>query len=186
MLFRYLVGVLFLFGSAVAVADEIDLTLSDNSALFRYIQHFNSSYGHSAVDAGFLYTNSNDFLVMLGMQVEGEAGSGSPGLHVGVGLKGFSANTDAFDLFAVAIGGELRFSPASIPRLAVRANLYHAPGIVTFMDADRFSYGTLSVEYEILQQATVYLGYRNVEVDRKGFANTELDDDSHIGLRIEF
>jgi len=186
MLFRYIVGAVLLCGSTLVMAQEIDLTLSDNSALFRYLHHSNSGYGHSEVDAGFLYTNDNDFLLMLGIQVEGEAGSGSPGLSAGVGVKGFTANTDAFDLFAVGIGGELRYSPPSISRLGFRIQLYHAPGIVTFMDADRFTYGTLSVEYEVLQQATVYLGYRNVETDIRGQGNAELDDDSHIGLRIMF
>jgi len=186
MLFRYLVGVMLVCVSAAVVADEVDLTLSDNSALFRYILHSDSNYGHSEIDAGFLYTNSNDFLVMLGFQVEGEAGSGSPGLHVGVGVKGFSVNTVDYGLLAAAIGGELHYTPRSMSRLSFRGQVYHAPGIVTFIDADNFTYGALSIEYEILQQATVYLGYRNVEVGRKGFTNAELDDDSHIGLRIEF
>jgi hypothetical protein len=186
MLFRYLFGLILVCGSAVAVADEVDLTLSDNSALFRYIQHSNSSYGHSELDAGFLYTNSSDFLAMVGMQVKGEAGSGSPGLHVGVGVKGFSVNTVDYGVLAVAIGGELHYSLASMSRLSFRGQLYHAPAIVTFMDANRFTYGALSIEYKLLQQATMYLGYRNVTVGRKGFANADLDDDTHIGMRIEF
>ena len=186
MLFRYLVVILLLLGSASAGAQEIDLTLSDNSALFRYLQNAKTDYGNSQVDAGFLYTDTNDFLLMLGIQVEGEAGSGSPGLHLGVGIKGFSVNTDNFDLLALAIGGEVRYSLPSQPRLGFRGQIYHAPNIVTFMDADRLTYATLAIEYELLQQASVYLGYRNVQADILGNANAEIDDDTHIGFRIVF
>jgi hypothetical protein len=186
MLFRNLVAVILLLASATAMAKEVDLTLSDNSALFRYIQHANTSYGNSQYDAGFLYTDSNDFLLMLGFQVEGEAGSGSPGLQLGIGVKAFSVNTDTFDLLAFAIGGELRYSLPSQPRLGFRGQIYHAPNIVTFMDADNLTYGTLAIEYELLQQATVYLGYRSVTADILGNNNAEIDDDTHIGFRIVF
>ncbi len=175
-----------ILSTTVAHAQEFDLTLSDNSALFRYIQHSNNSYGHSEIDAGFLYTDSNDFLMMLGVLAEGEAGAGSPGLNAGIGVKAFSANNNAYDLFAIAIGGELRYSPPSMSRLGIRGQLYHAPGIVTFMDADDFTYGAISVEYEVLQQATVYLGYRSVKSDLQRPGKSTIDDDSHIGLRLLF
>jgi len=172
--------------ASTATAQEIDLTLSDNSAMFRYIHHTNSSYGHSEIDAGFLYTDSNDFLMMLGVLAEGEAGAGSPGLNAGIGVKGFSANTNSYDLIAIAIGGELKYSPPSLSRLGIRGQIYHAPGIVSFVDADDFTYSAISVEYEILQQATVYLGYRSVKSGLQGQGNTTIDDDSHVGLRLVF
>lgn len=186
MLIRNLMIVLGIMSVTSAYAQEIDLTLSDNSAQFRYIQHANNSYGHSEIDAGFLYTDSNDFLIMLGVLAEGEAGAGSPGLHAGIGVKAFSANADAYDLFAVAVGGELRYSPPSISRLGIRGQLYHAPGIVTFMDAEDFTYSAISIEYEVLQQATVYLGYRSVKSDLQGPGRSTIDDDTHIGLRLLF
>jgi len=80
MYVRYLCVVTMLLACAGAAAQEIDLTLSDNSALFRYLKHGTSTYGQSEIDAGLLYTNDSDFLLMLGLQVQGEAGSGSRAL----------------------------------------------------------------------------------------------------------
>jgi len=186
MLVRNLMIMLMLGLSTNAVAQEIDVTLSNNSALFRYIQHVNSDFGQTESDVGFLYTETNDFLVMLGIQAKGEAGSGSPGLTAGVGVKGFTANTDAYDLLALAIGGELHFSPRSLPRLGFRGQVYYAPDIVTFVDAKNFTYVTGSVEYEVLPQATVYIGYRNAKSDIRNQGTATIDSDTHIGLRIVF
>jgi len=186
MLFRYLIIVLTLTLSANAFAQEVDVTLSNNSALFRYIQHVNSDYGQTESDLGFLYTETNDFLVMLGIQAKGEAGSGSPGLTAAVGVKGFTANTDAYDLAALALGGELHFSPRSLPRLGYRGQVYYAPDIVAFIDATNFTYITASVEYEVLPQATVYIGYRNAKSDIRKQSSATIDNDTHIGLRIVF
>ena len=186
MYIRYLCVVMMLLGSAAATAQEIDLTLSDSSALFRYLKQSHSAYGQSELDAGLLYTENNDFLLMLGMQVMGEAGSGSPGLNLGIGVKGFTANTDVYDLLVLAIGGELHYSPPSMSRVGLRAQIYHAPNIVAFMDADRFTYSTLSVEYDLLQQAKVYVGYRNVRASINGQSSADLDDDTHIGFRIMY
>lgn len=185
-MFRYLLGIILLMASVQLAAEEIDLTLSDNSALFRYIQFSGFDQGQAKIDVGFLYTDQNDFLLMLGFQVEGEAGSGSPGLHVGVGIKGFSASADSFDLLAFALGGELRYTPAALARLSFRITVYHAPEIVTFFDAEDFTYAALSVEYEVLSQAAVYLGYRNVDVGIQDTGNEILDDDVHLGLRLNF
>lgn len=186
MLVRYLMFILTLGLSVNATAQEIDVTLSNNSALFRYIQHVNSDFGQTESDVGFLYTETNDFLVMVGIQAKGEAGSGSPGLTAGVGVKGFTANTDAYDILALALGGELHYSPLSLPRLGFRGQLYHAPDIVAFVDAKNFTYIAASVEYEVLPQATVYLGYRNAKADIRQEGNATIDNDTHIGLRIEF
>jgi len=186
MFFRYLLIMLALGFSANAIAQEIDVTLSNTSAQFRYLHHANSDFGQTEIDAGFLYTESNDFLLMLGIQAKGEAGSGSPGLNAGVGVKGFTANTDAYDLLAFAIGGELHYSPPSLPRLGFRGQIYHAPGIVTFLDADDFTYVAASVEYEVLPQATVYLGYRSAKSGIQRQGSSTIDDDTHIGLRIVF
>ena len=186
MLFRYLMFVLALGLSANAVAQEVDVTLSNNSALFRYIHKTNSDYGQTESDIGFLYTETNDFLIMLGIQAKGEAGSGSPGLTAAVGVKGFTANTDSYDLAALGIGGELHFSPQPLPRLGFRGQVYYAPDIVAFIDAKNLTYITGSVEYEVLPQATVYLGYRNAKSDIRKQGSATIDSDTHIGLRIVF
>jgi hypothetical protein len=186
MLFRYLLIVVAMGLCASAGAQEIDVTLSNSSALFRYIHDVNSDFGQTETDAGLLYTDSNDVLVMFGIQAKGEAGSGSPGLNAGVGVKGFTANTDAYDLLALAIGGELHYSLPSINRLGFRAQVFHAPGIVSFVDADDFTYLALSVEYEVLQQATAYVGYRSVKSGLRGQGTVTIDNDTHIGLRINF
>jgi len=54
------------------------------------------------------------------------------------------------------------------------------------MDAERLTYSTLSIEYDLLQQAKVYLGYRNVRASINGQSSIDLDDDTHLGFRIMY
>ena len=175
-----------LFYSLPAAAQQFDMTLSDESAQIRYIITSNGGFGNSEIDLGLLFTQENDTVGMLGIQVVDEAGSGSPGLNVGLGAKGFIANTDSYDIIATAVGGQLRYAPPSLNRFAVAASLFYAPGIVSFMDADNFLYTTTRLEYEVLAQAKVYLGYRRVTAKINNRSETTLDSDIHLGMQILF
>lgn len=180
----------FILGGALVSlplqAQEIDVNLSNDSAQFRYIKHSNGGLGQSELDAGLLYTTTEDVLLMLGLQVVDEAGTGSPGLHAGLGGKLFAINADTFDLFALALGGQIRYAPPSLPRFALRAELFVAPDIVTFMDVDRLVYQSVSLEYEILSQATAYIGHRRIKATIHNAPSSELEDAGHLGLRILF
>ena len=172
--------------SLSAEAQEFDVTLSNESAQFRYIIKSNGGFGNSEIDFGALYTQSNDTVGMAGIQVVDEAGSGSPGLSVGLGAKAFVANTDSYDIIAAAVGGQLRYSPPSMKRFGVSASAFYSPDIICFMDARNFLYTSARLEYELLAQARVYLGYRRVTAKIKNQSDDTLDSDIHLGMQILF
>lgn len=173
----------------VASAQTLDLNMSNDSALFRYIVHDrdSSGLGNKEVDLGLVYTTDDAIVGMFGAQVVAEAGSRSPGLDAGLGLKLFGANTkDNDSLFALTLGGQLHFVPPPWPRIGVSLQAYFSPDVVTFGDADKFVYVSSAVEYRVLPQAMVYLGYRKMRAGLEDQGTVTVESGGHLGFQLEF
>lgn len=172
-----------------APARGIDFNINDDAAQFRYIAYDGRAggFGQREIDIGLLYTSDDDYLGLFGAQVIAEAGAASPGLDAGIGLKVFGARSGRADIFSVSIGGQLRYALPPHQRILFRAEGFFSPQIVTFGDADRFSYFTASVGYEVVPQASVYLGYRDIRARLEdGGGTRKVEDGAHIGMRFEF
>lgn len=173
--------------SSSAWADAIDINLGDNSAQLQYSSAMGrDSLGKSEFHMGFLYTDQDNLLGDAGILVKNEVGSNLPGVTVGVGVKGLMATSESSDALALALGGQIRFSPASASRFGIAGKFYFAPNIVTFGDADRFIETGVRLEYEILPQAVAYLGYRKIKFGLEIGPDTVLDEGAHVGVKIAF
>jgi hypothetical protein len=179
--------------STSAMADTIDLNLRDSSAQFQYISSMGrDALGKSVFHLGVLYVDSHNVLADFGLFVKDELGGNAPGFSVGVGIKGLAAkvtssdNTTNNDASAVALGGLVRYSPPTIPRFGVVGMVYLSPNILTFGDADRYIETQARMEFEIIPQSVIYLGYRKIDFGLKSQPNTTLDEGAYIGVKISF
>lgn len=180
-----LLSAAFLALSANAVfAQKFDFNLGEDAAEFNYILDTGTSLGGTELAGGLLFTTSDDVLAMAGLQVTGDTGNATPSLSAGIGLKVFALTTPKVNVIAVGAGGLLRFSPPSLPRFSVFGDLYYAPKIVTFSDGENLTYFSGGLEYELLSQADVYLGYRIVRTTTTLFNNINVDSGVHVGLRM--
>lgn len=183
-----------LLAAAAAVpAQTLDLNLSNDGAQFRYITQDRDStgFGNKEVDLGLVYTTDDVIVGMFGAQVVAEAGSRSPGLDAGLGLKLFGANAeideqDDASLFALTLGGQLHFVPPPWPRIGVSLQGYFSPDVVTFGDADKFIYLSSALEYRVLPQAMIYLGYRKMRAGIEDDGTVTLESGGHFGFQLEF
>ncbi len=181
--------------SGAAAAQAVDINLNDDAAQFRYLAYDGRAggFGKREMDFGVLFTTDDDYLGMFGAQVIAEAGARSPGLEAGIGFKLFGARTErnnvSANLFSLAIGGQLRMALPPHRRVLLAVEGHYSPDVVTFGDADGFSYIAASIGYEILPRASVYLGYREIraKIDRGNFRGTRtIEDGGHIGVKFEF
>ncbi len=185
-----LVPVLFGCASLTAVADEVEVNLSNDTAYLQYASPLEyNGYGRTDLEIGALYTEADDLLGSIGIAMLGEAGSEAPGLSFGLTIKAYAMNLDAADatLGAITLGGKVRYSPPSVSRLAVLGYLNYAPAITTFGDSENLREVGVRAEYEVLPGAAIYIGYREIatELEESG-AEIKLDDQGHVGLRISF
>jgi len=179
--------------AAIASAQTLDLNLNNDSALVRYLVRDQDStgIGNKEVDLGFIYATDDAILGMFGAQLVAEAGSRSPGLDAGLGLKLFGASAevegqDDASLFALTVGGQLRFVPPPWPRVGASLQGFYSPDVVTFGDADRFSYLSAALEFRVLPQAEVYIGYREIRAGLEEGGTETVESGGHLGFQLDF
>lgn len=190
MLLRSLFSVSLLAVSATAFADAIDINLRDTSAQLQYKAGMGgTNMGKAEFSMGAIYTQKNNLMGDVGILVKDEVGGNAPGVSAGVGLKALSARIRPVNMnaTALALGGMVRYSPPAERRLGFVGQLYLSPNIITFGGADRYLETGARVEYEIIPQAQVYLGYRNISFNLKNTGvSTTFDEGVHVGVRMAF
>ena len=175
--------------SSATFARSFDINLGSEAAQFKYGSLIGgTNYGRTEMNIGFLYNEDDNYLGELGLLVIDEAGSKTPGLELGVGPKfwfGGSDETDV-DISGIGLGGQLRYKNINVPRIVYGASIFYAPSVVAFMDANNILEYDIRIEYELLPTANVYLGFRSIEADIKGYKDVEIDESAIIGLRFKF
>lgn len=187
MLLRNFFAISLLTASTTILADTVDINLRDNSVQLQYGASIGrDTLGTSELHAGFLYTSKNDRFGDFGLLVKETTGSSDSGVTAGVGIKGVVASVNGNDAVALALGGQVHFSLPSASRLGIAGQLYFSPNIVTYRDAERFAEAGARVEYELIPQASVYLGYRRISFSLKSKSDAVLDTGFHAGVRMSF
>ena len=163
--------------SSIASAEDVDITLGNKSARFMYItEAFGQDFGRLEMEAGILYTEDKDYLGNIGLLVRGE--SVSVPMIVSLGARAYAIKLQNYSVGAIAIGGELLFSP----------EIWGGVGIViSFKDAKGLNEYGVYLSYQITQQSKVSLGYRVIDVDIKNdVGSIKLDKGGYFGLNLSF
>ncbi len=173
--------------SGQSFGQTLDINLSDTSAQFKYGNRVGGSvYGRTETSYGLLYNDDKRTVVDAGLQITDVAGSKAPGLEVGAGPKLYYVDADTRTAGAIGLGGLLRYKFPSVQRVVFMANLYYAPGIVTFMDAENLLEYNAQIGYELLPTADVYIGYRRIKVKFSDNYDEVIDKSTVFGLRFNF
>jgi hypothetical protein len=182
-------GLFLMLGAAstTAVADSIDVNLRDKAVRLTYAANLSS--GGLNADFGILHNEDkkqlDDTLYHAGLLVSGENWSESGTFDISLGGRLIYTSPGTVDLGALAFGGKLRFSP--VHRLGIGGSIFYAPSITSFGDADRYVESSVQIDYQVLPQAFIYIGYRNIEVDiENGPDNIELDEGGIGGFKVLF
>lgn len=187
MSIRPFIAALLLTGSVPAMADTFDVSLSDDSAKFSYTAPMGEQgFGRGEVDGSLLFNDDDAVAAAVGFGVMGEAGTGSPGLLAGVGVRLYGVHSKRSDVAALALGGRLVFVPPVLPRLRIGGEVNFAPSIITFIDGDRFYDNSAYVGYEIFQDAVVSVGVRRVRASIENGADVTVDKGAFVGVSFNF
>ena len=179
---RFLFISVLLASSVAATAGGIDLNVRDEAV---QLQYATSTPTATQVHVGFLNTKDHDWLADWGLIVRGPLNFAR--MRAGVGLKAVGARLDHEEIAAIALGGELRLPLLPLSdRLALVARVYAAPNVITYGDGTRYLESGARLEYELIPDATVYIGYRRMTFDLETRSDAVLDSGFHAGLRLSF
>lgn len=188
MLRRLLVLPLALLGFS-AQADSIDFNIHDDALRLIYATGVGQASQGLEMEAGYFYSEEyreDIHTAHLGLHVAGENWSqqGTFDINLGGRLLYTETDTPVGDSLNLAVGGRVRFSPVN--RFGIGAQVYYAPDILSFADGDSYLETGFSVDYQLLAQGFVYLGYRKIEIDFERADDVEIDDSGHIGMKLLF
>lgn len=167
-------------------AANLDINLGSNAASINYSTNLTHTGLQGTV--GYLHHIDSVDIGNVGLLVTGNSNpTGSP-LIFGVGGKLFfiSPKQISGNGTVLGLGGEFRYTWPDYNRFNIGGELYVAPKIVSFNNADRFLEYGVNAGYEILRNAELYVGYRHVSAAFTGTSTVTLDSTFMVGLHLNF
>ena len=171
--------------SSTASAEEINIQLGNDTARFMYLtEAFGQDFGRLELEAGLLYNEKDGSLANVGLLVRGE--SVSVPLIVSIGARAYIAKLNSSDVAAIAIGGDLLFSPETWGGFGAGVYYYTAPGVVSFGDSEDLTEYGIYANFQITPQAKIAVGYQQINVSIKNSADIKLGGGAYFGLNLSF
>jgi hypothetical protein len=143
---------------------------------------------------GFLDVDNKeptDPLLQAGFKLRQDV-TGVQGLRFGLGFKGTYTEVGRLNRkhAAIPLGVELAYTlpiDSTIP-VIISGSLDYAPSVLSFKDADSYMEKRVELGVQIVEQATIFVGYRKIDTDfetRNGGDYT-YNDTGYIGFKIRF
>lgn len=177
--------------STTAGAETLDLNISGDavraalSGPLAFGERNNARY-----DLGYLYSDDRDARLNIGhaaLMVSGDAGARNANVEVGLGLRAAGIDQRGGSGGAVSVGGDFDLRLPDFNRIGLVGYAFYAPSVLAFGDVERYIDAAITLDYEIIRDASVYAGVRQVRVDIEDIGGSDLRDNSVIvGLRLNF
>lgn len=148
------------------------------------------SYGTHFLTLGFIDVDNSvrtDPLVSTGFKIRQNI-TGVEGLRFGLGLKGTYTKIGNLRHLAIPLAIEAAYTlpiNSAIP-IVVTGFLDYAPSVLSFKDADSYMEKRLEVGIEIINQATIFIGYRNIDTDFQNNIDYDYNDSGYLGFKVRF
>jgi len=132
---------------------------------------------------------STDPLVSAGFMLRQDL-NGVENMKFGIGFKGTYTKVENSKHMAIPINAELAYTlplDIAVP-ITLSAGLSYAPSVLSFKDADSYFEGRLEASVQIIEQGSVFVGYRKIDTDfeRGEGGDYEYNDTAYIGFKVRF
>lgn len=170
-------------------ANAFEFVLGGDGLAFGYRNGLHRGNGYASF--GFFVGEDDDYAAQLRLLRFGEPAAETPlGLGIGLGLFGAVVDDPNDEVFALTLTGaadyalDHSFELAYPVRVGVEASW--APDAATFADGTRVLDVLARVETDLSGWATLFVGYRHLEVDLENEKDAELDSAFQAGVRLGF
>jgi hypothetical protein len=170
-----------LLASGALAGGAIDLSLKSDMVR---AEHEAILVGSGAfLTVGGIFTEKNTSMVSVGFNGV-DTSSQNVEWTGGLGLKGFIWNADS-SYVSAAVGGFARYAPATMNGLGFEGSIYMSPSILSFNGAESFQEILVRVNYKVMPQARVFIGYNDASGNTTGGKKT-IDSGVHVGFRVKY
>jgi lipopolysaccharide assembly outer membrane protein LptD (OstA) len=106
------------------------------------------------------------------------------GLSFGLGVKVVYADNSDTTFTAIPLTVFAKYEVNE--KFFVDANVAYAPSILTFSNAERYSDYKIKANYNVMSNAYVFLGLRQITTEYEKLGKLKYDDSIFIGYKIQF
>ena len=169
--------------------NAFEFALGDDGLAFGYRNGLHRGKGYWSL--GLFAGDEDDIALSTRLMRFGEPRGESPvGFGVGLGLFGAAIDATDDEVGAITLTGALDFAfdewfVLDYP-LRIGAEVSFAPDEATFADGQRVVDALARLELDLSRWATVFGGYRYLELDFEDEDDLELDRGFHAGVRLGF
>ena len=132
---------------------------------------------------------STDPLLSAGFMLRQDI-TGMDDLRFGIGFKGTYTKVASAKHAAIPINAELAYTlPLDIAMpISISSGLSYAPSVLSFKDADKYFEGRLEASIQIIEQGSLFVGYRKIDLDFDSNAGGDYtyNDSAYIGFKVRF
>ena len=181
-----------LFSSLSIAAQGLDLNLSSDAIRGEFAFDIGALPNNNAkVAIGGLFSEDLDpeelTAIHAGLLVTGDTGAREALVEAGLGVRLVALDVaDSLNGAAIALGGEVDARLPAYNRIGVSGSVYFAPDVSSFSDINQYIEYAFDANYEIIRNAFVYLGYRQVRLDIDPVGDFTADTGAHVGFRLKF
>ena len=182
-----------LASASLVQAESIDFSFGDNAAKVQFSSDLPGNDLSWNVEALHYEENDADANILgAGVFVAGRSNASTARQTAGLGGKAIFVDPEFFESgLGVAVGGYLRHTLRQANLVSLRGELFFGPSIISFRGLERYLEATARVEYQLLDQANVFLGYSIVDTKLEakgsgGAVNVEFVDSLVAGVNILF
>ena len=162
-----------------------EVAVAEESLQLRYLMPPPGA-GAGELGFGFFLNENRDLVASSNFYVEATR-VGFRNLSVMLGPMAYAAllSTENNDVFAIALGAEVRMQILRRPELTAVGRAAYAPDILTFGSADNLWDIVARLELPLTNRVVGFGGYRLFEIDLLS-GKAELEESIHLGLRYRF
>ena len=160
----------------------------------RNLEAFQTSSTIFQADVNFLYDNENAKLIGAGLlatnkveALEGvEASFGAKFIWAEVGNNGATNNSFTAVPFMVKVRYTLPPLMYNIPPVSLDSRVLYAPKVLAFGDSTEYSEFRVNAEVEVIENVSLYAGYRNIKTEYKGVTNSLFNTGFYGGFKFTY
>ena len=189
------VALLLALGAGTAQAEALNLDLSSRALQGDFAGPLTNIFPRLSglYDLGAIAGKQDDGRYEeghVGLLVTGDAGAEKANVTAGLGgritLLDFRPTGGPFNGGALALGGQVEARLPAFNRIGVLGYVYGAPKASAFGDLTGYLEYAIDGDYQVLRNASIYGGYRELRMNVTNHGSVVVDTGLHLGLRLNF
>ncbi len=172
-------GAVIVMPFSIALADEAELAIGDEYVALKYNRDLDSDFSFVFDFNTAERKNIDSDRFSFKLEAEGEVDY----TDVALGIAVFNQSVESSDGYGVALG--LKVGTQVVGNFSASASLYYSPDILTGGDLEDTIDLELKGKYQIIENASLFIGYKKMEADTD-VDSIDLYSDYFFGASFNF